>query len=242
MQSAQRALGLTPDEPVVHEPDPNRGEIGDWDEAIGSDVDTRPAAGSTGDVTMGPSALTAERAADIGGARRGGRPNRLALTGIAVAIALLAAGSAFALSRGPGEARSPGEVAGQSTTMASAGPGSGKSPTAGPREPRCAVFPTDDPWNTEVAALPVHARSGEWMAALTGSLADAGEERLRPGFGRDDGFVYTIVGAGQRDPTPGVRGRFGDRHERYRALSHPPRRADVERDGHRCRRRCLPAV
>ncbi len=57
----------------------------------------------------------------------------------------------------------------------------------------CDIYPADNPWNTDISAFPVHARSDEYIRSigLDGSL--------HPDFGGDGeyGIPYDIVHAGQ---------------------------------------------
>ena len=70
-------------------------------------------------------------------------------------------------------------------------------------EPTCSVFPTDNPWNTDITDLPVHPRSDTYIAAIgTGGT-------LHPDFGTEYedepiGIPYVVVPGDQ----PKVPARF----------------------------------
>lgn len=62
-----------------------------------------------------------------------------------------------------------------------------------PSAPGCEIFPPDNVWHADVSALPVHARSGDWLAAMGGS-----GRHLHPDFGPSDlsqpyGIPYNVV-------------------------------------------------
>ena len=74
-----------------------------------------------------------------------------------------------------------------------AGPGDG-AVAAG--EPSCAVFPADNPWNTDISAYPVHPRSDAFVNSVGRT------ERLHPDFGTvwngaPIGIPYVIVPGSQ---------------------------------------------
>jgi hypothetical protein len=61
----------------------------------------------------------------------------------------------------------------------------------------CPMFPADSYWHADVSALPVHARSADWLTAMGGPA-----RRLHPDFGPSGeaqpyGIPYHVVGGGQ---------------------------------------------
>ena len=53
----------------------------------------------------------------------------------------------------------------------------------------CTVFPTNNIWNTDISALPVHPRSSAWLASM-----NASNTRLHPDFGRPPyGMPFKVV-------------------------------------------------
>jgi hypothetical protein len=53
----------------------------------------------------------------------------------------------------------------------------------------CQVFPADNIWNTDISALPVHARSSQWLASMAASTTN-----LHPDFGGPPyGFPFNVV-------------------------------------------------
>lgn len=63
-------------------------------------------------------------------------------------------------------------------------------------EPECDIFPEDNPWNTDISQLPVHANSANYLASI-GTSGD-----LHPDFGTiwdgaPIGIPYVIVGGSQ---------------------------------------------
>ncbi|MEY2569351.1 MAG: hypothetical protein QOE35_3880 [Actinomycetota bacterium] len=77
--------------------------------------------------------------------------------------------------------------------LAAPGPAGAAAPTGAPA---CPLFPSDDVWHADVSALPVHARSGAWLAAMGGP-----DRRLHPDFGPSGdtqpyGIPYTVVHSG----------------------------------------------
>ncbi|MDQ1517118.1 MAG: hypothetical protein QOE80_2948 [Actinomycetota bacterium] len=57
----------------------------------------------------------------------------------------------------------------------------------------CPLFPADDVWHADVSRLPVHPRSGAWLASMGGP-----DRRLHPDFGPDGtaqpyGIPYSVV-------------------------------------------------
>jgi len=53
----------------------------------------------------------------------------------------------------------------------------------------CQVFPADNIWNTDISALPVHARSAQWLASMAASTTN-----LHPDFGGPPyGFPFNVV-------------------------------------------------
>lgn len=70
-------------------------------------------------------------------------------------------------------------------------------------EPTCSVFPTDNPWNTDITELPVHPRSDAYIAAI------GTDGMLHPDFGTEYegepiGIPYVVVPGDQ----PKVLARF----------------------------------
>ena len=60
---------------------------------------------------------------------------------------------------------------------------------AAPPTTSCQVFPTDNVWNTDISALPVHAQSAPWLASMASSTT-----KLHPDFGGPPyGFPYNVV-------------------------------------------------
>ena len=87
-------------------------------------------------------------------------------------------------------------------TLAVAAPAAG-APSLG--SSGCPLFPADNVWHADVSRLPVHPRSGAYLAAMgagAGIHADFGSGTWEGG---PIGIPYTVVGAGQ----PRVPVRFG---------------------------------
>ena len=60
---------------------------------------------------------------------------------------------------------------------------------AAPPTTSCQVLPADNIWNTDIAALPVHAQSAQWLASMASSTT-----KLHPDFGGPPyGFPYNVV-------------------------------------------------
>src|SRR2546430_15840777 len=60
---------------------------------------------------------------------------------------------------------------------------------AAPPTTSCQVLPADNIWNTDIAALPVHAQSAQWLASMAFSTT-----KLHPDFGgAPDGVPYNVV-------------------------------------------------
>ena len=62
----------------------------------------------------------------------------------------------------------------------------------------CPIFPSDNVWNTDISAMPVHPNSGAWLSSMS-----AGTTRLHPDFGPSFGaqpvpygIPYTVTAAG----------------------------------------------
>jgi hypothetical protein len=55
----------------------------------------------------------------------------------------------------------------------------------------CTIFPADNPWNTDIAAAPVNARSAAWVASIGATT------NLHPDVGTAYGIPFVEVGAGQ---------------------------------------------
>ena len=88
------------------------------------------------------------------------------------------------------------------TVLVPAGPAAAGSPVPG--APSCPMFPVDNAWNADVSSLPVHARSGAWLASM-----GASSKRLHPDFGPSFGeqpvpygIPYTVVGNGHGTTVP----------------------------------------
>jgi hypothetical protein len=76
------------------------------------------------------------------------------------------------------------------------GPAVPASPPAGMGD--CPVFPADSFWHADVRSLPVHARSGAWLASMGGT-----SRRLHPDFGDSGsaqpyGIPYKVVDGGHQ--------------------------------------------
>lgn len=71
------------------------------------------------------------------------------------------------------------------TTPPSAPPPAGSRPAVA----GCPIFPSDDPWNTDVSAAPVDPRSAAWVASIGAGVA------LHPDFGTRYGIPFTTAGA-----------------------------------------------
>src|SRR5256885_14908927 len=60
---------------------------------------------------------------------------------------------------------------------------------AAPPTTSCQVLPADNIWNTDIAALPVHAQSAQWLASMAFSTT-----KLHPDFGGPPyGLPYNLV-------------------------------------------------
>ena len=86
----------------------------------------------------------------------------------------------------------------------------------------CTIFPADNPWNTDIASYPVHARSAAWVSSIGG-------DNLHPDFGTfwdggPIGIPYVEVPAGQ----PGVPVTFDYDDESDHAPYPIPRDAPIE--------------
>lgn len=67
-----------------------------------------------------------------------------------------------------------------------------------PEAPNCAIFPSNNVWNTDISSLPVHPRSADWLAS-----ANATVKKLHPDFGRTPyGMPWTAVDNSQPVSTP----------------------------------------
>jgi hypothetical protein len=76
-------------------------------------------------------------------------------------------------------------IAALATGVAGAIPAS----AAAPPTTSCQVLPADNIWNTDIAALPVHAQSAQWLASMAFSTT-----KLHPDFGGPPyGFPYNVV-------------------------------------------------
>jgi hypothetical protein len=88
-------------------------------------------------------------------------------------------------------------VDGQTVTSDSGGNPTGAQPGSDTTDRLVpAIFPPDNPWNTDISGFPVHPSSDAWIATIG---ADTG---LHPDFGTEwegapIGIPYVLVGAGQ---------------------------------------------
>jgi hypothetical protein len=102
------------------------------------------------------------------------------------------------------------------------------------RAPGCPVFPADNVWNADVSALPVNARSADWLSAMGGASAHLHPDYGPSGAAMPYGIPYVVVPgsqaktavqfqyAGESDagpypfdgstPIEGGQGAGGDRH------------------------------
>ena len=115
-------------------------------------------------------------------------PCRATLAAAAVVVAAACAG-------GGGTAAAPPVNAPVSTPTPT--PTATPTPAAAAGVPQiagCRIFQADDPWNTDVSALPVDGSSAAYMAGM-----NAATTFLYPDFGSNPtyGIPYTSVGAGQ---------------------------------------------
>jgi len=62
-----------------------------------------------------------------------------------------------------------------------------------PHVGNCQIFPSDNPWNTDISGYPVHPNSAAYIATIGASKG------LHPDFGEDPsyGIPFDVVGAGQ---------------------------------------------
>jgi hypothetical protein len=75
------------------------------------------------------------------------------------------------------------------STSGSAGVGIGSSTAAPVPGSTCRLFPRDNIWNTDVASLPVHPLSDQWLASMAASTTN-----LHPDFGGAPyGFPFAVV-------------------------------------------------
>lgn len=82
------------------------------------------------------------------------------------------------------------------TTTTTAAPTTTTTTTAPPTGGPCPTFPADNPWNADVSAYPLHARSAAWVASIGSTI------KLHPDFGTfwegaPIGIPFVHVGAGQ---------------------------------------------
>src|SRR5512135_2352481 len=75
--------------------------------------------------------------------------------------------------------------------------GAKPKPGAPPTVDGCQVFPKDNPWNTDISRLPVHAKSATWINAIGAS------KPIHPDFGTvyngaPSGIPYVTVKGNQR--------------------------------------------
>src|SRR5206468_2955857 len=102
-----------------------------------------------------------------------------------LAALVVACGGSLAPSAPP-PPRSPADAGGPVDDLPDAGappdpaPDAGVTPPppAGPTLAGCPMFPLDDPWNTDVSALPADAHSADYLAFM-----GAASLKLQPGFG-----------------------------------------------------------
>ena len=87
-----------------------------------------------------------------------------------------------------------------------------------PATPTCPIFPSDNPWNTDISSYPVNARSAAWVSSIGAAT------NLHPDFGTPYGIPYVEVPAGQ----PGVSVTFDFDDESDHALYPIPPNAPVE--------------
>lgn len=103
-----------------------------------------------------------------------------------------------------------------------AAPTGSSAPTAPPRQTAtlpgtdCPVFPADSWWHADVTALPVHARSSDWLRTT-----DAADTELHPDFGPSFGeqavpYGIPITVVGPRHPRVRVRFGYADESDRVR--------------------------
>ena len=74
--------------------------------------------------------------------------------------------------------------------------------SAPPAAPGCPILPADNVWHADISGLPVHARSGAWMAS-----ANAASTHLHPDFGPSGesmpyGIPWTAVPGSHAKVTP----------------------------------------
>lgn len=88
--------------------------------------------------------------------------------------------------------------------------GAERSPSAPIGSTACEPFGADNIWNTNVAGLPLHAKSDDWLASM-----DAGSTLLHPDFGPPGyGIPYTVVT--RRTPGRAVRFHYAAESDRRR--------------------------
>ena len=73
----------------------------------------------------------------------------------------------------------------------------------GPKIGGCSVFPSDNPWNLDISALPLHPRSAQWVASVNSTRTT-----LHPDTGSNPeyGIPYVVVPSSQ----PHVQVRYTD--------------------------------
>ncbi len=116
---------------------------------------------------------------------------RLSALGLLAIIVLLAACDGEAEAPADGVAETPTDDAADDDTMSTPSEDTGVV-FGGGGEPNCPVFPTDNPWNTDISDLPVHPNSDDYVGAI------GRNENLHPDFGAEyegapNGIPYVIV-------------------------------------------------
>jgi hypothetical protein len=89
----------------------------------------------------------------------------------------------------------PGPGGATATPAASAAPSATPAPAAlGPMVGGCHIFPSDNPWNTDISSYPVDPNSATYLAAM-----NAGTTNLHPDFGSNAtyGIPYVAVPGSQ---------------------------------------------
>jgi hypothetical protein len=61
----------------------------------------------------------------------------------------------------------------------------------------CSVFPSNNPWNTDVSAYPVHANSANYINNI---LAGSGTDKVHPDFGSNPGYGIPYIVVPQSQP------------------------------------------
>jgi hypothetical protein len=95
------------------------------------------------------------------------------------------------------------------------------APGASPMVAGCPIFPADNPWNTDISAAPLDARSSAWVASIGSGGA------FHPDFGSQYGIPYTTADAS----TPKVPVTFDYADESDPGPYPIPRDAPIEAGG-----------